>query len=79
MKPNPNLDVKMSEAGFVSVQEAEQRTAISSSTIYDALRDGRLEGTKVGRRHYVNVESLLTFGGEAIRSLWREEGNRDGK
>jgi excisionase family DNA binding protein len=71
MRPNPNLDEKMLEAGFVSVQEAEKRTAIPSSTIYDALKDGRLTGTRVGSRHYVNVESLLDFGGDAIRSLWQ--------
>lgn len=72
MKPNPKLDEKMAKTGFVSVPEAAERTAIPTSTIYDALKDGRMTGTKVGSRHYVNVESLLTFGGEAIRTLWSQ-------
>ena len=74
MKPNRALDEKMWEAGYVSVQEAEARTAIPSSSLYDAMSNGRIKGTRVGSRRYVEVESLLAFGGEAIRALWDESG-----
>ena len=74
MKPNPTLDEKMRGAGYVSVQEAEIRTAIPSSSLYDAMDTGKIQESRVGSRRYVEVESLLAFGGEAIRALWDESG-----
>ena len=72
MKPNPVLDEKMREAGYVSVQEAATRTAIPDSTLYDAMDTGKIKESRVGSRRYVEVETLLDFGGEAIRALWDE-------
>jgi hypothetical protein len=60
----------MRALGYVSVPEAEKRTNIPKSSIYDALKRGDIEYKVERRRHYLKVTSLLEFGGESARTIW---------
>ncbi len=70
MKPNVKLDWKMWDLGYVSVQEASERTSLPSSSLYDKMDQGVIGETRVGPRRYIEIESLLEWGGDAIRSFW---------
>jgi excisionase family DNA binding protein len=50
----------------VTISRACELSGLSQTSIYKAIRAGRLKVTKVGRRTLVNAESLrILVGGEA--------------
>jgi excisionase family DNA binding protein len=58
---NPPRNV---EAAFLTVQEAGRRLAVSRSTVYQLMSDGRLPFIRVGRTRRIEVEALRAFAEE---------------
>lgn len=48
----------------MSVAEAALRTGLGRDQIYNAIRDGRLEAKKFGRRTVITLDALHRFLGE---------------
>jgi excisionase family DNA binding protein len=57
--------IPLEERYGVTVQTAAEFTGLSKSTVYELLRDGRLEGKVMGGRRIVLVHSLLRMCAEA--------------
>lgn len=74
MKQNLELDERMADAGYVTVVVAEAHTHIHRQTIYDAIKEGKLESKRVGRRHFLEVEAFLDWAGDGARVLWDTSG-----
>jgi hypothetical protein len=55
------LDKIVSEFRAISVQEAREMAGLSSGSLRRLLRQGRIEGQRVGRAWAVDVQSLFTY------------------
>lgn len=69
MKANPKIDARMRDEGYISVPEAAERSGLSRSTLYDAIRANKLVSTSVGSRRYVQLEALVAFVGPEAAAL----------
>lgn len=45
----------------LSINEVAKRTSIGRSTIFSAIRDGKLRAVKVGNRTLIRIEDLKAF------------------
>jgi excisionase family DNA binding protein len=53
--------VPFAERRALRMDEATQYSGLGKTSIYDAIRAGQIEGTKVGRRRLIFRESLDRF------------------
>ena len=75
MRPPTEAQAKrMADLGYVTIPEACERLGLSRSSLYSAIRDGKVETSSVGPRKYVRVESLLSYAGPTAKTLWEGEG-----
>jgi hypothetical protein len=51
------------------IDEACEASGLGRSSLYTAMRDGRLEYSKVGKRTLISVPSLLRLIGAAAEAL----------
>ena len=82
MRTAKDTDKRMAAMGYVSIREAHKRTSISIPTIRRAAQTGEIESKLYVARLYVQVASLLEFGGDAVRMLWEQsavKGRAEGK
>lgn len=68
--PNPprSADLReqveaMEKLGYITTAEAAKRVHVNVNVIYRALDAGRLEGTQVGGRRYVKLDSFRAYAG----------------
>ena len=45
----------------VTVREAQRLSGLGNTSIYQAIKDGRLKSTTVGRRRLIDYRSLLVL------------------
>ena len=50
---------KMEAAGWITVAKAAEAAGVTAPTIYDWIQGAKIEGTQVGGRHYVRLQSLI--------------------
>lgn len=72
MRTNKALEARMRAKNYFSIPEISERTGISRSTIYDAIRDGKLASIPVGKRHFVQLDEVFEFGGSGARIMWAQ-------
>jgi excisionase family DNA binding protein len=56
-----NEKIPFSERRALRMDEATQYSGLGKTSIYDAIRAGQIEATKVGRRRLIFRESLDRF------------------
>lgn len=64
-RPGGSERIPFAERPTCSVAEAVEASGLGRSTIYDLMRDGQIEWTKVRTRRLVRVPSLLKLLGTA--------------
>jgi excisionase family DNA binding protein len=62
-RKNETLEVEMEKRGYITVIEAARRLRMSSTAIYTGIESGALKETRVGKRRFVEVASLLKYAG----------------
>lgn len=62
-------DDLMRRQGFIPTREAANRLGRNITTIYRWVDAGKVEGTEVASRRYVNLKSLATFVGRDATQL----------
>jgi hypothetical protein len=63
--PNGSKHIPFSERPTCSVDEATKASGLSRSMIYEKMKSGELEWTKVNARRLINVRSLFRLLGVA--------------
>jgi excisionase family DNA binding protein len=65
--------IPFSERHALRIDEATQYSGLGKTSIYDAIRAGQIEATKIGKRRLVFRESLDKFLDESVNSnyFWR--------
>lgn len=72
MKHNVKLYAHMRGQGYITITEAMERAQLPRSTLYDAMLQGTIESTKVGKRKFLKESSLLVFLGPVAAELYRK-------
>lgn len=58
MKPNPGLESKMRQQGYVAIPLLCQSTGLSRTPISVAISDNRIRSKRVGSRVFVRLEDF---------------------
>lgn len=68
--PKQEQKEAMAAEGYVPIPEAARRLGLARSSLYAAVRDGKVQTASIGPRKYLEVASLLEFAGPLGRKLW---------
>lgn len=59
MRPNPTLDAKMRELGYVPAKVLSDATGVGKAGIGKAAKKGLIDSKRVGGRNYISITSFV--------------------